>query len=624
MSPDKTVLPLIQEVMAALAPHYQTAIRTTFSDYNFQGADWFMSYVTYGIADQKLTLSTFLHNYPYGNEARQKNLFEQATEHGFLQTEDNHVYYLTEQGKQGVVAFFTNARQALNAITPLPEPDIARLADLLNRIVTSTQAAPEPSEKFNLLLSRAIAPRSDEPTMAQIDQLITDLNAYRDDAHLAAWRSLDIPGQAWEALTFVWRGDANTGAALAESLPNRGYHEAAYEAVLQELVTRGWLVKENGAFQITPAGQKLRDDAEEITERNFLIGWSALSADEAVELKNLLSQFRDGLRQLMADEATAVFSDLEPVIGTVSQAMFTLTRSGVNPIIKAAGLDKPGLLFLLLTSSVFDQPVTAAIMRQRSPYSALARYTDSFAALTELGLMTGDADGYVLTENGRSLVNKILQAFHQQLGSLQATLTDELSLEEWNRLAEILEQLDNACLNNAGDPPGNWCIAHMQGLPMPDDPCPLDRIDKVLDDLNAFRDDAHIAAFKPYKIEGHTWELFTALWREEVSNPADMAEKYTNRGYAEADYQQALLDLVKRGWVEKNGDAGYVVTENASTEPGRSGRSLREEAETQTDTYYYLPWGAILPDAEELHTLLNKADASLKKAVEASTEAVPA
>ena len=94
----------------------------------------------------------------------------------------------------------------------------------------------------------------------------------------------------------------------------------------------------------------------------------------------------------LAEKATAVFSDLNPVMGSVSQAMFTLTRSGVNPIIKAAGLDKPGLVFLLLTASVFDQPVTAATMRQRSPYSAPARYHDLFTTLTELDMMMGELD----------------------------------------------------------------------------------------------------------------------------------------------------------------------------------------------------------------------------------------
>jgi len=615
MSPDTTILPLIQEVMGSLAPHYQTAVRATFADYEFQGADWFVSYVTYGIGEKGLTSDKFHTIFPYVNEIRQQAMFTQATEHGFLQTEDDKTYTLTEIGNKGVQSFFTNARVALDAISPLPEANLTRLAELLKQVVFATKQASEPAEKFNLKLSRSTAPDDNATAVSHIDQYITDLNVYRDDAHLAAWRSLGITGQNWEAFTFVWRGDANTGATLAERLPNRGYDEASYEAALQTLVSHGWLIEKEGVYKITQAGQKLRDEAEKATERNFVVGWSALSQDETVELKNLLSQFRDGLRQLTADKATAVFSDLGDVTGRISRAMFTLTRPGVDPVIEAANLEKPGLAYMLIMASVFDQPVTAELLGKRSPYSALSRYNKTFAALVDEGMMTGDENGYLLTENGRSLVNAVLNGFHKQLATLQPTLTTDLTEVELNRLAELLEQLSQACLN-AGDPPGTWCIEHIQGLPLPDKPSALSRIDKVLDDLNAFRDDAHIAAFKPYKIEGHVWELFTALWRKDVANPAEMADKYEGRGHAEADYQQALLDLVRRGWVEEAEQGEYVVTEN--------GRSLREEAETRTDTYYYLPWGGLLPDTEELHTLLNKADAALQKAVEANAETIPA
>jgi DNA-binding PadR family transcriptional regulator len=498
-----------------------------------------------------------------------------------------------------------------------------RLADLLKRVVAAIEEAPVPAEKFNFHISRATTPDDRETAVSHIDQYITDINVYRDDAHLAAWRSSGITGQAWEALSYIWRGDANTAAALAKTLSTRGYDAADYEAALQDLAARGWVSEVDDSYQITATGKKVRDEAEEQTERNFLVGWATLNADETVALKNLLTQFKESLNQMTAEKATAVFSDLRSLTGSISRALYTLTRSGVNLVVEAASIEKPGHANLLILSSVFDKPVTAEIMRKRSPYNALSYYHEGFTVLTEMDLMSGDENGYSLTENGRSLVNNILEAFHAHLGAIQPTLTDDMPLEEWNRLADLLERLDSSLLN-ASDPPGTWCIDHVQGLPMPDEPVALARIDKVLDDINAFRDDAHIAAFKPYKVKGHTWELFTALWRKEVTNPAEMAEKYAGRGYAEADYQQALLDLVKRGWVEETEEGSYVVTENASTEPGRSGRSLREEAEAQTDIYFYLPWGRILPDAEEFHTLLNKADTALQKAVEAFKQAVPA
>ena len=196
MTPDTTVLPLIQEVMGALAPHYQTAVRKTFTDYEFQGTDWFVSYVTYGASDKGVTVDKFHTIFPYVNEIWQQTMFTQAVEHGFLQTEDDTSYTLTETGKNGVEAFFTNARLALDTISPLPESDLTRLAGLLEQVVMATQNAEEPAEKFNLKLSRKTAPEEEKTAVSHIDQFVTDLNVYRDDAHLATWRSLNITGQA--------------------------------------------------------------------------------------------------------------------------------------------------------------------------------------------------------------------------------------------------------------------------------------------------------------------------------------------------------------------------------------------------------------------------------------------
>ena len=145
-------------------------------------------------------------------------------------------------------------------------------------------------------------------------------------------------------------------------------------------------------------------------------------------------------------------------------------------------------------------------------------------------------------------------------------------------------------------------------------PSALAKIDQYLDDLNAYRDDAHIAAFAPHKISGHAWELFTMLWRGDVTNAAEMAEKMAFRGHDEAAYAAALDDLVYRDWImPQNG--GYVLT--------KLGKEVREAAELQTDRYFYRPWLTLnQADTNELHKLLAETNSQLTQLSEAVAELV--
>ena len=130
---------------------------------------------------------------------------------------------------------------------------------------------------------------------ARIDQYLTDLNAYRNDASLSVWQPYGVSGATWEAFTCLWRGDARTLDALCSRLAMRGHARSDYAAALAELVAHGWVAAADDNYRLTDAGRVVREDAER-ADRPVLLGPVGVPGDgELAELGALLGSLRDGL-----------------------------------------------------------------------------------------------------------------------------------------------------------------------------------------------------------------------------------------------------------------------------------------------------------------------------------------
>ena len=196
------------------------------------------------------------------------------------------------------------------------------------------------------------------------------------------------------------------------------------------------------------------------------------------------------------------------------------------------------------------------------------------------------------------------------LAGIEKAFGSAYSSSDLDRAAMLLERIVTACFNS---PFEKWSLTTTHHLASAGEVAALARIDQALDDLNAFRDDAHLAAWQPMGVTGQAWELFTFLWRGEVKNADEMVEKATVRGHSREAYQSALEDLIGRGWVRAVSESAFEVTE--------VGRQVREEAEVATDHNFYTPW-QVLNDSEveDMCELL----ARLKTALTQTVEAVPA
>jgi len=256
-----------------------------------------------------LTADEFFYRYPYMARERQSANLQAAVTAGFAVEVAPGAFRLTETGRAGIERVFAAAHDDLAQHTPLPEAELARMAALLQRLVDASLAAPKPGHKRALRHSRWTDPGTDAASLVRIDQYLTDLIAYRDDVHIAAWHGYGTTGEVWETLTMLWRDQAHTAAELAEKLPFRGHAAETYAQALADLVARGWLAADPatpGAFQVTDQGRAKREEGEEATNRLYFASWQVLTDSEREELIALLTQLRDAARAaLAAQEAQA-------------------------------------------------------------------------------------------------------------------------------------------------------------------------------------------------------------------------------------------------------------------------------------------------------------------------------
>lgn len=292
----KSLWPLALEAMQALGRHYGPAMERAATERRVpEWYGWLLPALVFDpepISAARLRLRN-----PYTASRLFQQRLAKAAEEGFLApvTGQEEDYRLTAQGKEAGQSVIQAAYAEMRRLRPLPVADLERLTDLLLRLVDSCLAAPEPPGKWCLSTSRRTDPGEGAPLMVRIDQYLTDLAGYRDDAHLAAWQPYPISGHAWEALTLLWREGPQTLEALYQKLGRRGHTVEEYRQALQELKQRGWITEEEAVYQVTASGSEIRQSAEQATDDYFYAPWSCLNSQEIEELAGLLQRLRDAL-----------------------------------------------------------------------------------------------------------------------------------------------------------------------------------------------------------------------------------------------------------------------------------------------------------------------------------------
>jgi len=284
---------LTLEALAAVRTHYEPVIERFIAESGV--TTWGLLLMALTLEPETTSPARFQVRGPYTAADAYLGPLAAAAEKGYLAEGAPGEYRLMEAGRAEALRFIEEARAAMAEADPLPLADSERLSGLLDRLVQASLATPPPPGTRCISLSYRLMPAA-SPPLPYIEQAISCLAAYRDDAHLAAWQPSGLSATALEALTFLWRGEADSLDALCKRLAHRGHPRQVYAQALAELRERGFIEGPDSAPQVTEAGRAFRDQVEADTDRYFFAPWACLDNAEKAELADWLARLRDGLK----------------------------------------------------------------------------------------------------------------------------------------------------------------------------------------------------------------------------------------------------------------------------------------------------------------------------------------
>jgi hypothetical protein len=292
---------LVSNAMEAFHPFYWDEMREAIEESGVPER-WFALSLARGAEPAPLSVDRLFDMSPYGTREAMASSVEDLARAEWLEGVGEDVYRLTGAGREAVEGIFDAAQRAMSEVQPLGDREMSWLVDLLQRLVAATLTTPEPEKKWAVAYSRWTDPGPGAAFSPRIDQYLTDLLRFRDDAHLAAWKPYGVSGAAWEALTLLWRDEAQTAEELAEKLPYRHLGAEGHATALAELVDRGWAVEQSGTWLLAEEGVRIREEGEAETNRLYFGPWACLNPDELTQLRDLLERMKDRLGEMAGED----------------------------------------------------------------------------------------------------------------------------------------------------------------------------------------------------------------------------------------------------------------------------------------------------------------------------------
>jgi hypothetical protein len=285
---DQSLWKIMRESWSKLQACFDPVIKLSVSESELSLREWSVLFSTLTFEPEDTTPSHLMVRGPYTSSEQYLNWLENAADKEYLQIISTSRFRLTSEGRKVALDFIKAAREAMVSADPLPSSESQILSGLLDRLVESCLETPPPPNTWSISLSNKLMPKNDPP-MPFIEQAITCISAYRDDAHLASWRSSGLSATALESLTLIWRRQVNTLDELREKLSFRGHPKKVYIDALAELRARSYISGVRSVLRITEDGKLFRDKVETKTDHYFFAPWSSLTQSEKGRLAKIFN-----------------------------------------------------------------------------------------------------------------------------------------------------------------------------------------------------------------------------------------------------------------------------------------------------------------------------------------------
>ena len=303
MREEQKVWQAMRDASASIYPLAQDMMGPLFEEHYTEQRYYFPTLIASGLAPQSLTLDKYCKRNPYANPNGIESLLSAAANDGYL-TQDDNGHTLTEKGDNAINATNAAFYKRINQLNQFPADKLNELTGLLGKLVDACKKADLVNDNLCINISFNGHPTVGAGSLAQTDQQIDDLNAFRDDSHISAWTPTSVNRHTWETFSFVWNGEANTVEKLVERLPFRNYTAEDYTKTLADLTQRGWIEPGDDGYKVTVEGKRIREAAEDKTNQNFFDPWKVLSNEELTRLGELLNELKETNTRIAEENKT--------------------------------------------------------------------------------------------------------------------------------------------------------------------------------------------------------------------------------------------------------------------------------------------------------------------------------
>lgn len=292
-------LQLVGETLTAFSALYTEQLRAAREELGLP-ENWFLIWTTMEYEPDTISPRKAHTRTPYANIANFERLDRELVEQGILVDQGDQEYVVEPNIRAKMKKLIRVIEDAVAEIEVLSFDELYRLETRLNKVIKAAISS-KTVDAYATRLNHNSNPSISAPSILKIFQYLTDLGTWRDDAHIAAWKHHNIPGNEWEVLGFIWEGEKTNAALILEVRQGRGYTVEDYQAAIESLIKRGWVEadpEKEGHYRVTPTGRKLRDEAEVATDRNYFSPFEVLGKEAAEETWESLLHLRDALREL--------------------------------------------------------------------------------------------------------------------------------------------------------------------------------------------------------------------------------------------------------------------------------------------------------------------------------------